>query len=400
MDNYEDFLGEVAANDQSNDRYNKSHDETCHIGHNELHCESGNVRYGESNEDPYNYQDSNRYNDQYNDLYNNKDNNRFDELINNQYNNLNGNQYNEPGYEQDRKSNKKILSRCGWYLSLIIIAISAAQLIILGISGRYFRKFYESDWFDLTLAAIGMLGAGLPLAYILLKKLPDSERGEVKKLSPAELIIYFSICYAAMFYSNLVTIGINFIISVIKGSEVVNPLEDVIFGSNMLIIILYVSILGPIAEELIFRKLLLDKLRRFGDLPAIMITSIAFGLFHMNLSQVLYATAVGTVMAYVTVKTNTIKYSVIIHMILNFIGSGLSGLAINSGNPAVIGLLSLIMYVIVTAGTVFFIVNFRKIRLNKAAMPLVRKRDYILNAGTIVFIVICMIIIVENILVQ
>lgn len=306
--------------------------------------------------------------------------------------------YTDPGHMQDRESSKKILSQCGWYLSLIMFAVIIVQIIAILVSKKFYNAFYESDWFSLTVTAIGMLGVGLPLAFGLLNKLPDSKRGEKKRLSPGKFLGYFFVCYAALYFSNLVTIIINSVISAIKGSEVINPIEDVLGGSNMVSIILYASILGPIAEELIFRKLLLDKLRRFGDLPAILITSIAFGLFHMNLSQVLYATAVGMVLAYINVKTNTIRYSIIIHMMLNFIGSGLTLAVFNSGNGIAIGLLSFFICMLVISGSIILIRNYKNIRLVKTEKPLVRKRDYILNVGTIVFIVLCLLIIMDGVI--
>lgn len=300
--------------------------------------------------------------------------------------------------KQERRMNLKVLSRCGWYLSLVFIAVSFFQMILIVISKNYFVGFYRSDWFELTLTALGMLVVGVPLAYILMRKLPDSITGEAVKLSPKKFIRYFAVCYAVMYYSNLITTIINLIIARLKGSEVVNPIEEIITGSNFWIIIIYASILGPVAEELIFRKFLLDKLRRFGDLPAILITSIAFGLFHMNLSQVLYATAVGMVLAYINVKTNTIRYSIIIHMMLNFIGSGLTLAVFNSGNGIAIGLLSFFICMLVISGSIILIRNYKNIRLVKTEKPLVRKRDYILNVGTIVFIVLCLLIIMDGVI--
>lgn len=299
---------------------------------------------------------------------------------------------------ENRKNNKKILSYCGLYLSLTTAAIFIVQLIIENVAGRFFIRFYESDWFELTLTAIGMLGVGLPLYYILMKKLPDSDRGEVKKLSLGKFIGYFAVSAAAMYLSNIVGLGINFFIEVIKGAEVVNPLEEVISSSNLLIRILYASILGPIVEELIFRKILLDKLRRFGDLPAILVTSIAFGLFHMNLSQLFYATTIGVILAYITLKTNTVRYAILIHMMLNFIGAVISVFAINSGSMVFLALLSFCIYALMIIGTVLFLTNYKKIHLNKVYIPLVKKRDYILNLGTIIFIIICIIMIVIRVI--
>lgn len=290
----------------------------------------------------------------------------------------------------NRKSNRQILCSCGLFLSLAAIAILVVQIILMNVVNRFFPDFSQSDWFDLTVTAIGMLGGGLPLFYILMKRLPNSERGEVQKLSLGSFFGYFFVCVAAMYLSNMVGVVINLLIGAMTGTEVANPIVDIILNSNLLITVLYASILGPIAEELIFRKILLDKLRRFGDVPAILLTSIAFGLYHMNLSQFFYATTVGLILAYLTLRTNTIKYAILIHMMLNFIGSGLSVLLISSNNIVSMALLSLWIYASIFIGIGLFIKNIKKIQLYKVEVPLVYKRDYILNLGTMIFIIICM----------
>ena len=96
-------------------------------------------------------------------------------------------------------------------------------------------------------------------------------------------------------------------------------MQDLITNANHIFTVIFVVIIGPIFEELIFRGLLLKKLRVYGDKTAIIYTGIAFGLFHTNLSQILFATVIGFVMAYVVCKTNDIKYSMIIHIIINCI---------------------------------------------------------------------------------
>ena len=106
-------------------------------------------------------------------------------------------------------------------------------------------------------------------------------------------------------------------ISNIKGEELSNTLEDFVLNGNMMITMFYGILIAPIMEELIFRKILLDKLRRFGDKPAILMTGVAFGLFHMNLPQFDYASVLGFLFAYLTIRKNTIRYAVILHMIIN-----------------------------------------------------------------------------------
>ena len=80
-------------------------------------------------------------------------------------------------------------------------------------------------------------------------------------------------------------------------------------------------IVAPIVEELIFRKIVIDRLSVFGDRNAIIFSSVAFGLIHVNLYQFFYATALGFILGYVYTKTRNVKYSIFMHMLINFLGS-------------------------------------------------------------------------------
>ncbi len=193
-----------------------------------------------------------------------------------------------------------------------------------------------------------------------------------------------------MYISNFITVIINFIIGGIRGELIGNPVEELVVNSNMWLNILYVSILGPLVEEIIFRKILLDKVKRFGDLPAILFTGIAFGLFHMNLSQFFYATVLGVIFAYITIRTNTVLYSVILHMMVNFMGGAMPLLLLLlDGDFTGLGILVLWVLVAMTIGGVFIVINIKKVKLNKPRVPLLKVWDYILNPGSLLFLFIC-----------
>ena len=76
-------------------------------------------------------------------------------------------------------------------------------------------------------------------------------------------------------------------------------------------------VIGPILEELIFRKLMLDRTRAYGEKTAIIFSAICFGLFHGNLTQFLYAGCVGLFLGYVYCKTGKVLHTMIMHMLLN-----------------------------------------------------------------------------------
>lgn len=289
------------------------------------------------------------------------------------------------------QENKKILNQAGLSLALMAFAILVSQVAISLICRSLLPEFYESSWYGFTVTAITVIAIGFPVFCFAIGRIPNSERGEIKRLSILQFIGYFFVCAAFMYLANFLGTMINSFIASLKGSEVVNPINEVIFDSNLLLNILYASIVGPIFEELIFRKLLLDKLRRFGELPAILLTGLAFGFFHMNLSQFFYAAVLGFIFAFVTLRTNTVIYSILLHIMVNSIGAILAPLAVKNESLIALLLLALWVYGSLTIGIILFVINYKHIKFAKAEVPVEHKTDYILNPGTILFLLICVI---------
>ena len=81
---------------------------------------------------------------------------------------------------------------------------------------------------------------------------------------------------------------------------------------------LYVCIAAPITEEILFRGLVLRKLMPYGKGFAIIMSALAFGLFHGDLLQIPYAFMVGIIMGFVAVEYN-ILWAMVLHMINNLV---------------------------------------------------------------------------------
>lgn len=56
-------------------------------------------------------------------------------------------------------------------------------------------------------------------------------------------------------------------------------------------------VMAPICEEILFRKILIDRIRLYGDKAAILVSSVVFGLSHGNFYQFFYAFGIGLVLA-------------------------------------------------------------------------------------------------------
>lgn len=293
---------------------------------------------------------------------------------------------------------KSILNRTGLALFLMGVAVLAIQMIVEGAVAIANPALGESKWYVWALTAFSVIGVGLPVFYIASRKIPDSPKGEAVKLKPLQFIAIFFICTSAMYITNFFSVFITFFIALLKGKSLLdlNPLTDIFANTNLFLAIIYASIAAPIVEEVIFRKLLLNKLRRYGDIPAILLSAFAFGFFHMNISQFFYATALGIIFAYVTIRTNTLRYSILLHVMINFIGTAITPLAA-SGNILFSLIIVVWVFSAITAGVVIFALNVKKIRLYGVRRPLQKKSGYFLNMGTILYVLLCLVMIVTQI---
>lgn len=84
-----------------------------------------------------------------------------------------------------------------------------------------------------------------------------------------------------------------------------------------IILCIYTMIVAPITEELLFRGIILTKLKRYGKTFAIIIVSLLFGLLHGNLSQTIPAFVMSLFLCQVTLKSGSIIPAISIHMINN-----------------------------------------------------------------------------------
>lgn len=91
-------------------------------------------------------------------------------------------------------------------------------------------------------------------------------------------------------------------------------------SSDSLSMFLYVCLLAPIWEEVLFRGYVLRSLQPYGKKFAIVASAFLFGVFHGNVVQMPYAFAVGLVLGYVATE-----YSVVWAMVLHTINNLLLG---------------------------------------------------------------------------
>lgn len=91
---------------------------------------------------------------------------------------------------------------------------------------------------------------------------------------------------------------------------------------NTIVISIQVIIIGPIIEELIFRKILLGKLlEKFSNRPikAIVYSALIFGIVHLNIIQGVAAFGGGIILGLIYYYTKSIKATIFAHILNNFL---------------------------------------------------------------------------------
>ncbi len=96
-------------------------------------------------------------------------------------------------------------------------------------------------------------------------------------------------------------------------------------AASAFLFLLNLTVIAPIVEEIVFRGVIMNLLRRFGDCFALLLSSLLFAAVHMNLVQMPNAFIMGLVIGYFTLCTGSLWTGVCIHMLNNALVMLLNG---------------------------------------------------------------------------
>lgn len=225
---------------------------------------------------------------------------------------------------QDEKRAKSRFSQ--FFISIFIYILAsnivafASQLLVAYAFPDKAEAILNSYWYVWSINVLAMYVIALPILYLIVRGMRSTVRTK-SKIRASEFFILIAVAEALMMLGNMVGTYLNTLIGAFLGREVTDTTAELIENSPVWLILIVAVIIGPIVEELIFRKLLMDKLGMYGDRIAIIVSAVAFGIFHGNLYQLFYAALLGLLLAYVYSKTSNVLYPIAIHMSVNFLGS-------------------------------------------------------------------------------
>lgn len=232
---------------------------------------------------------------------------------------------------------KRVFSTVGLAFAVFTLTRLVAQLAIEVVITLFFAELKEAWWMSWMLSVVPMYVFALPVLMLLLYKLPvfthngeytvrtrlgePDEVREKPKFGYGKLPVVFVVSMGLMYIGSFIGEGLMDLIGRLVGYDYSNMLGVMAEATPWWFTAIMSCIIAPLGEEFIFRRLLIDRTRRYGDLTAIFISAVSFGLFHMNFYQFFYALFIGFVLAYVYTLTGKLRYTVAIHATVNFVGS-------------------------------------------------------------------------------
>ena len=324
------------------------------------------------------------------------------------------------------KQARRDFSRIGASLCLMVVVWYALATVLEGaLYAAVGGKGETPNWVTYVGSGVPLYLIAMPIAVMLMGKSTvietrkfDMKPGLFFKL----LLMCLPMMWAGSVFGSMLSMALS-------NGEATDRVADLAMQTNIWNVV-FLVIVGPIFEEWLFRKQLIDHTRKYGEKTAILLSGLAFGLFHMNLFQFFYAFLLGLMFGYVYTRTSKLRYSTAMHMIINFNGGVLApwvltrvdldqlekvSEAAENGNAAAMeqwasqnveGLAIMLVYfvlygAVILAGFVLLIRNFKKFEFYTAPEELprgTRAKTVGGNVGMIMFIMVTCMLTAVNLL--
>ena len=217
-----------------------------------------------------------------------------------------------------RDKMKNDFSRLGVGFVVMTIAWYFVAQLLMNKVYELFPDVYNSYWFSILASTVPLYVVGLPLLYLIVKGM-KAEVPERKKLKFSHFILIFIIAQTIMTAGSLMGESFVSFLASITGINFENSLSDTL-NVPLWLSILTTVVCAPLFEELIFRKIIMDRMLPHGELAAILVSSFLFGAFHGNFYQFFYATMLGLLLSFLYARTGNWWHGVFLHMLINFFG--------------------------------------------------------------------------------
>jgi len=164
--------------------------------------------------------------------------------------------------------------------------------------------------------------------------LKAKHRAELRKnRNPLLLAVLIAVFFAGFNIVEMVIFGLT---DIMRFFPSYNEVTDLLSSGSLPLQIVAVGIAAPVAEETLFRGLLINRMSWLPAWAAVLIQAALFGLVHMNLFQGLYAFVAGILLGMIYIKYRSLIMVIAGHMAYNLTSILLSEFLTDETSAAVL----------------------------------------------------------------
>ena len=278
--------------------------------------------------------------------------------------------------EENANELRSAYSRVG--LGLFLYAL-VPQVLAFGFSylaKLFFPKLLAEAWFQLIVSDVFMYLIGAPICLLAMGMPKRKSSAPRKKLPLFVFLIAVCLFETASVIGSLIGNTLMGLFSLLVEYDYNSALDSLISDLSLPMIFIFVVVIGPIMEEIIFRYAPLKRLLPYGEFQAVLMTSVIFGLAHGNLYQFFYCVAGGMVLGYLYARTRNILYPILLHILFNFFGGFVPVLIERAAatneilETVLLFFYSFLIYGLALAGIILLCLFFRQIKFRSAELAL------------------------------
>ncbi len=227
------------------------------------------------------------------------------------------------------------------------------------ISDQAVWKLEHDSGYNLILVTLVnlVLIAGMGLWYYFIRKRRDVSKVDYRKIFSVKSIACLAVlALCAQFACNII-MGTFYLVF----PKVYENYTELMEGLDINVLpawatLFIVAVWAPLAEEIVFRAMLFRTLRKgFAFIPAAVMSGVAFGIYHLNWIQGVYASLFGILLAVIYEKTNSLLGAYLFHLLFNLMNYVIIFVQEHAGIPDVLsGLAVLGLTVLAVPGTIYF----------------------------------------------
>lgn len=221
------------------------------------------------------------------------------------------------------------------YHAVFVLLLSLCRAAAEGLGEEYLTALTEHvNTVTGLVSGLSMLIGVLPLLPMLREEVrehkrsvhgtsaaQDHESGEEKGAKSGKPDITAAQTVLTILLAAASSLGLNVFLAltgIVESSagyqDVVRQQYGVMFGAGMILF----GLVSPIAEEIVFRGLIYNRMRRyFPHAAAVVVSGILFGIYHGNFVQGLYGGCMGILMAYLYERMHSFAVPCLFHATAN-----------------------------------------------------------------------------------